>query len=314
MSTKIQKALSLFESFNWKPIPNTEKLGYSVESTIEVITPDHADLLLTIMAKNRPVKNQNVAKIAKDITSGKYYYNGECLSFDEDRNLINGQHRLKAIIKSGIAVPLEFKRGLIRDLAYWTMDGGSKRSTSDRLKDKGFENVIACASFVRTLWAYSNKIDNINNRHCPYSDETIYEVLLDHPDFSHSYKQIQSWGTTSEGYSYSNRGTQFVHYMLTKNYPEEAATFFDLLINGYATLDPKHPVAVLRKCYGQFRGEEKIGKGIKDNAYAPVTAAMMIKTFRLYQDKVVKCDAGDLKWTYGVDEFPDIGDIGKPLP
>ena len=52
-----------------------------------------------------------VNHLATLIKNGEFTLTHQGIAFDEDGNLIDGQHRLHAIIKAGIAVKMEVSSG-----------------------------------------------------------------------------------------------------------------------------------------------------------------------------------------------------------
>lgn len=101
-------------------------------------TPEKAeDILANRNPKNRLISRIHVNKMADDMRNGRWdSNNGETVCFDTDGNLIDGQHRLAAIVQSGETVSLMTIKNLpakARD----TIDQGRRRSMSDRLKMDG---------------------------------------------------------------------------------------------------------------------------------------------------------------------------------
>lgn len=70
-----------------------------VRGEVETITPELAADLLSRNMKNRPVSQQRVRKYMAAMVAGKWLLNGEAIKISIDGRLIDGQHRLKAIIQ-----------------------------------------------------------------------------------------------------------------------------------------------------------------------------------------------------------------------
>jgi len=90
--------------------------------------------------KNRPVHQTQVEKYVKDMKAGMWGRNHQGIAFDRDGILMDGQHRLWAVIESGETVMMPVTHGLDRE-AQLTIDAGLKRSTADVAAIAGFENV-----------------------------------------------------------------------------------------------------------------------------------------------------------------------------
>jgi hypothetical protein len=122
------------------------------------ITPDLAREWLERNPINRKLSPPHVQKIALAIISGEWAMNGEAIKFNCDGTLLDGQHRLAAIIEAGIAVPSLVITG-IEQQAQGTMDLGRSRSLIDFLRMDGVPNVSRVASIVTTV----NVVEHIWN-------------------------------------------------------------------------------------------------------------------------------------------------------
>lgn len=119
-----------------------------------VITPSKAQELLSRNTMNRSVKEAVVRRYADDMTRGFWKRNGETIKIANDGTILDGQHRLLAVIKSGVPLVTEVTTGLDKDSIY-TIDCGSARSSSDSLKIEGVKNYRAvasvCTAFIMTF-------------------------------------------------------------------------------------------------------------------------------------------------------------------
>lgn len=70
------------------------------------VTPDMARDLLSKNHYNRPINVVKVAKIVNDIKTGRFEITHQPIGIDEDGILVDGQHRLTAIVESGIPVDM----------------------------------------------------------------------------------------------------------------------------------------------------------------------------------------------------------------
>lgn len=97
-----------------------------------VATPAWAAAVLeTSNTRNRKLSN-TWNRLRSAIARGAWKINGECVVFDTDGVLIDGQHRLHAIAQSGRAVPVLVVYG-VEPGAFVTFDQGKKRSGADVL-------------------------------------------------------------------------------------------------------------------------------------------------------------------------------------
>lgn len=66
----------------------------------ELVDAEKAALFLTRNSCNRPVSNGHVDKLARSMSDGEWYETHQGIAFDVNGMLIDGQHRLLAIVKS----------------------------------------------------------------------------------------------------------------------------------------------------------------------------------------------------------------------
>lgn len=117
------------------------------EVIIRIITPKLAERMLTRNPKNRVFRDGVARKYTRDMIAGNWVMNGEAIQFDTNGDLINGQHRLTACVRSGKS----FKSLIVANLppeVVMTIDSGATRSAGDALhfKDVPSGNSIAAAS------------------------------------------------------------------------------------------------------------------------------------------------------------------------
>lgn len=114
-----------------------------ITSGIEFIWPQMAAEMLENNLKNRKVSQNVVDLFARDMANGEWELNGESIKFDKNGRLIDGQHRLLAIIKAGVSVQTFVVRGLNPETIY-TQDTGRRRSLKDAFDVEGikYSNLI----------------------------------------------------------------------------------------------------------------------------------------------------------------------------
>ncbi len=124
-----------------------------LEMTVELITPAKAKEYLKKNVNNyRKTMSRSVIKqYAEDMKAGKWYLNGEAITFGEDGFLKNGQHRLAAIVLAGVPVKIAVIRNV--ENAINTYDRGHNRTITDIVNaDEGAEEcnstVTAAANII----------------------------------------------------------------------------------------------------------------------------------------------------------------------
>lgn len=89
---------------------------YGLEVSVETITPGDAAMYMSNNARHRPIKDKKVAEYMGEMRDGKWRLNGKTICFDTTGRLLNGQHRLSAVIRSGVSLTTLVVRGLNPDL------------------------------------------------------------------------------------------------------------------------------------------------------------------------------------------------------
>lgn len=114
------------------------------------VTPDMAREWLGFNTHNRNVRGRTVAAYAADMKNGDWQLNGEAIKFASDGSLIDGQHRLHAIVEAGVTIRMLVIRGLPADVQE-TVDGGVSRKFGDVLKLRGEPSYAALAAVARRI-------------------------------------------------------------------------------------------------------------------------------------------------------------------
>ena len=84
-----------------------------MKTEVMTITPAMAEKWLAgTTFKNRNVSITAVNRYANDIQNGQWMLNGESIIIDDNGNVIDGQHRLRAILKSGASIQSVVVRGI----------------------------------------------------------------------------------------------------------------------------------------------------------------------------------------------------------
>jgi hypothetical protein len=125
------------------------------------VTPAMASDWLHNNFRNRPVKQDVVQAYARDMLNGTWAPTHQGLAFNDRDELIDGQHRLLAIVLSGRTIRIMVTFGLpaaidgkemtIMD----TVDRGATRSVADQLAiQHGFKNAGITAAICRSIAAF----------------------------------------------------------------------------------------------------------------------------------------------------------------
>lgn len=98
--------------------------------TIMQVTPELARTWLAKNTRNRNIVQPAVDALVQDMRNGNWHLTNQGIGFYEDGSLADGQHRLHAIIKSGVTVTMQVTHGLKRE-AIMGIDSHRARNAAD---------------------------------------------------------------------------------------------------------------------------------------------------------------------------------------
>jgi len=130
-----------------------------IKSFILRITPDKArEFMGKNIEDNRSIRPGNIDQLAGMIERGEWKVTHQGIAFDTNGNLIDGQHRLLAIIKANKAVDMMVTTGLDPD-TFKVLDSGRTRTFYDRLRliEDSNGNKIACTVARSYVFATGTK-------------------------------------------------------------------------------------------------------------------------------------------------------------
>lgn len=116
-----------------------------------LVTPKTAKKYLEVNIKNRSLKDPVVIRYANDMKNGNWKQDtGEFIKISESGVILDGQHRLHAIIKANCSVYLDFIFNL-KDEVFDVIDTGASRTASDIFKIDGVKNANIIPSMI-SFW------------------------------------------------------------------------------------------------------------------------------------------------------------------
>lgn len=128
------------------------------------VDPALATDLLKQNQHNRPIVPAAVAEYAALMQAGMWRLTSEAISIAHNTVLVNGQHRLLAIIKSGCTVPITLWFGVDPE-EFKVVDGGRKRTAQQILALEGVPNAALRASLAQIILLMVSAKAPISNQH-----------------------------------------------------------------------------------------------------------------------------------------------------
>jgi hypothetical protein len=127
-----------------------------MQITQQSISPKRAQELLGTVKLNRNVRSRHVAELARQMVNGEWDPNNPgAIGLTTSGKLLDGQHRLLAVVESGKTIRMWVAEG-IPAATMTTIDTGAKRNLADVLKLRGDSSVNALSGTLRQVWTYEH--------------------------------------------------------------------------------------------------------------------------------------------------------------
>lgn len=210
----------------------------SLTSEILLVTPSMAEAWLAARHPNRRIVPARVKELADLMRLGAWRLNGEAIVLDDHGVLLDGQHRLSAVLQLDTAVPFLVVRGVPLE-AQTTLGQAIQRSRADILAMHGEASNKTLAGALAVLWRYDHQLLMAPKR-CFLAQQTL-EILLRYPNLSAS----MSWGLSVRQWLPGSVGSA-MHYLMNKRDAALAKHFFSRLRDGIA-LTSDSPLYALRE-------------------------------------------------------------------
>lgn len=193
-----------------------------MQISIERISPQTASTMLAFGNNNRPIRPKVVERYADYMRRGEWIANGDAIRLFSDGKIADGQHRLHAVIKSGVTITTVVAHG-VPDESVHTIDIGATRTASDVVSFLGAKNVHATGAAIKSLFCFA-----FQDPFRPLSNIQASEIFRTCPDLHKSVKAVHSnvpgmsvgmltaihyAGTNLSGYG--DEADKFIHVMKT---------------------------------------------------------------------------------------------------
>jgi hypothetical protein len=274
--------------------------GNSTAPKVMLLTPEEASRLLEHNTLNRPLNDQHVKRLANQIIAGKWRFNGDTIKISDDHQVLDGQHRLWAVLEAKTAITTIIVGGIARD-AFATIDTLRKpRSGGDVLALMGATgNKSSTAAALTWLIRWQKGIlETYKQPAHRIENSDIEHAFINNPGITRALERCSPLrGTASPAL------VGFFYYILSNRSPELAERMVYTMENpaGIAMSDP----------YFRLRMYFVSDHQRKD---ALVTIALMIKaTNAAYHGREIKV----LRWQnqgQNPEEFPRLEVITHNTP
>ena len=210
-----------------------------VRAEVVTVTPEIAADWLAKNIKNRTMDDRHVRWLAEQMKAGRWQLNGETIVLGAYGELLDGQHRLAAVVMSNTSIVSLVAYNAERD-SFKTMNTGKRRSVSASLGILGERDIHALASVIGMYrrWERAQMTGYIGSLTV---DEAV-DTLADHPDLREAVKVA---GRIRKRLPINGTAAALCWYIITRKHPEDSGEFFDALASGVG-LEDGDPVLLLR--------------------------------------------------------------------
>lgn len=265
-----------------------------VTFSTEWIGPEEARKILLGNIRNRNVSKIQVDAIARDIISGRWELNGETIKIDSQGIVVDGQHRLHAIIKSGMTVQVTIARN-VSIATQLTVDTGRSRSFADHLKLKGEPSSNILAAMTRDLFVFQSGKVGMNGRtNLKPTLTELSEIFAANPGLRDS---ARIGINTKKGADFSASALGFCHYVLSSIDPVDAEDFYTKIKSGVG-LEENSPIHRLREVSRDYTRNNKA----EDRWYFAIP--IIFKAWNKYRDGVPTKSLGYRRGGANPESFP----------
>lgn len=194
-----------------------------IQFEVKEITPEEAQNLLVKNIKNRPLNERTVNYYAEQMKNGKWQLNGEAIQFSKGGVLLNGQHRLKAVIKAGVPVTFMLVYNVSEE-AFTTYDQQRTRTAADIFSIEGIKKAtVVSATSAKTLLLYKGTYtarDGAKRR--LISKEDILNEYLNHRElYDEMTNHAQVFYRKMNIFSVAEYGSYMIYLMLTRKHDKD---------------------------------------------------------------------------------------------
>lgn len=254
-----------------KPCRMTSASGVTYE--LMFVTPEQAEQWLGKNVGNRRLRKALYTRYSRDLAERRWRENGASIVRAKDGTLLDGQHRLHAIVVAGVGAWMLVVQN-VDPVAQPTIDDGAKRTLADRLTFRGEVNSHRSAAVVRRVMLWENGYAFNSGAYQPTSQEQL--------DFIEGNDRVTAAVGASSLYAKRKllppATIGLCWYVFSALDADACAEFFDRLDDG-ANLSFNHPIMVLRNRLIDITREP--GRGASDD----IVLHYVFKTWNLYRAK-----------------------------
>ena len=207
-----------------------------MKSQVIMVTPEKARDWLGRKGKNRTISQRHVRSLADEMVLGRWELNGVPIIFDSMGNLVDGQHRLEAVVLSKESILMLIVSGVESARAFETIDVLSRgRGVHQIAQMDGIKNANAMTAVARRLLLWeqtpNKKEFSLYLGHLSLAPQNLIDYLREHErEIAGILDQVK--GTSL--YCSCGAGAALTTALVICNRVDEVATmlFIDAIVTG----------------------------------------------------------------------------------
>lgn len=252
---------------------------------IALVTPKKAEQLLKMNTDNRNLNERKLREYVDSMNRGQWRLNGSSISISESKKLLDGQHRLTAVIKSNTSQSFVLVHNL-KDEVFTTIDTGKNRNASDALKILGKTYTTSRATLATKIIIWNRTetpiLSSSNNDGGGYGGAGTKPSIEDIISFVNQ-NDLDEYILKSYSLSSKFKGIvvgeyAFLYYIFSKIDIDDADEFFEIFTTGYYENMIDNPVIWLRNKIINIMGSNVKFTG-------RTKAIFFIKAWNLFREK-----------------------------
>lgn len=207
--------------------------------------------------RNRTISRQRVRRLAGDMTARRWKRTGETIKFDRTGRLVDGQHRLSAVIEADMPVEFDVAYDVAED-AVTAIDQGRARSAKDVFHMAGEVSAKVMAASAKISINY---LEGYN----PNYSRTTQQLI----EFVEAFPSLREMATKTEGLYGTIPPSPFIAVMFLASADGTRSALVDNFIEGVRTganLDVGDPRLALRTTIQNAKGSAQ-GSRVLDPAF-----------------------------------------------
>jgi hypothetical protein len=213
-----------------------------IYAQVETIDPEFAEMLLGKMVANRHLRSRKRTQFANDMRGGRWRTNGEAIKLTADGRVIDGEHRLWAVVDSGATIRTLVVYNVLEEDRV-TMDSGSPRTLADHLKFLGHKRTAELATTLNVLWDRQKGSARHSGHSGGVSRQQYMDLLAEHPNIEDS---VAAMDKLRRRLRLPMGIAAALHYDMATLSEEDCVYFWDHLDSGI-DLGERSPIRALRK-------------------------------------------------------------------